>query len=95
MIRHTVLFRFRNPADAVEAKAKLDALVGRVPSIASLWCGVTTGSATDTHHLALITDHADADELAAYQADPIHLEASGWIRERISDKSVVDAVLED
>lgn len=90
MIHHVVAMKFKDPADAPEAKAKLDGLSGRVPAISRLHVGLDALHRDGSYHLLLSTEHLDEGALGAYQQDPAHLEIAGWLRERLEHRAVVD-----
>lgn len=91
MIRHLVLMRFTDPADAAEAKARLEALVGQVPELRSLWVGLDALGTDGAFHLALDTTFDDTDGLDAYAAHPAHVDGLAWLRPRLAARAVVDA----
>lgn len=94
MITHVVLMRLNNQDDRNEALVRLRAMRGKIPSLLDLKCG------TDLHHgdsashafdLVLLTVHADAAGLAAYQAHPAHQEFANWVLPRRAGRAVVDS----
>jgi Stress responsive A/B Barrel Domain len=91
VITHCVMFRFADRADAVEGKARLARLVGRVPSLLSLWAGVDDGRTEQSFDLALVTTHATWEDLRAYDAHPDHVAAKAFLLERATAGVVVDA----
>lgn len=90
MLTHVVLLSFLDPADAPEGRQRLEALVGRIPELLSLTAGLDTVGDPAAAHLALITTHADADALRAYQAHPDHQDFLDWLRPRLERRTVVD-----
>lgn len=90
MIRHVVLLRFTEPADAAEAKRRLDGLVGQVPSLRSLDAGLDVLRTEPSYDLALLTTHDDLAGLAAYQDHPAHQDFLAWVRPRLAGRAVVD-----
>ena len=93
MIRHTVLMRFTDPADAAEAKERLDGLLGAVPALLSLQVDLDVVRTEASYDLALASTHEDLDGLKAYAEHPAHLEVLGWLRPRLAARAVVDAEL--
>lgn len=91
MIRHVVLMRFTDPADAGEVKARLDALVGVVPELLSLQVDLDVLRSDASWDLALVSTHADLEGLKAYQSHPAHVAFLEWMRPRLSDRASVDA----
>lgn len=91
MITHTVLMKFTDPADAPEAKARLEALVGQVPQLTSLTVGLDVVGSEQAYDLCLTTTHADLDGLRGYQSHPAHVEVAGWLQAHLAARAVVDA----
>lgn len=90
MLTHVVLFTIPDPADAAEAKKRLDSLVGKVPSLLSLQTGLHVGADPDAATLALITTHEDLAGLKAYNEHPDHVEVAQFIKPRRTGRVVVD-----
>ena len=91
MIRHVVLLRFADPADAPEAKQRLEALTGRIPALHALEAGIDVLRTEASYDLALVTTHDDLAGLDAYQVHPEHQEFLAWVRPRLAARAVVDA----
>ena len=91
MFTHTVLFRFADPADAVEAKRLLETMPGQVPHLEAVWVGLDVERTSKSWDLVLVTGHASRDAYRAYAADPDHLRITTFLRERATDRAVVDA----
>lgn len=90
MITHVAVFRFHDPADAAEARSRINALRGRIPQIRSLSAGVDAGRADSTWHVALVSTHDDWDGLEAYRRHPAHVELLEWLGPRVSERAGVD-----
>jgi hypothetical protein len=90
MLTHVVLMKFTDPADATEAKARLDALVGAVPPILTMVVELDTLHTETSYDLLMTTTHTDADALRAYQSHPTHLDLAAWLRPRLAARAVVD-----
>jgi hypothetical protein len=92
VITHIVTFKFRDPSPAklAEGKARLDGLVGRVPSLRSMVVGVNVVESARAHDLALIATFDDLAGLEAYQVHPDHVEAATWLRAESETISAVD-----
>lgn len=91
MIRHVVLMRFTDPAQAPEAKARLEALVGRIPELLGLDVGLDVLRSDASYDLSLVTTHDDLAGLQAYQTHPVHVELIEWLRPLLAQRAVVDA----
>lgn len=90
MITHVVLMTFSDPADAPEAKRRLDDLAGRIPALLSLRADLDALGLPGSSHLCLVTTHADADGLRAYAEHPDHVALLGWLRPRLAARAAVD-----
>lgn len=91
MIRHVVLMRFEDAADAAEAKDRLDALPALITEIRSLEVGLDVLRTEVSFDLALVTTHDSLDALQAYQGHPAHEEFGAWVGPRLMARAVVDA----
>lgn len=91
MITHVVLFRFRDPADVASATDRLRALGGVVPALRSIRVGTNGNTGPNAFDVVLVTEHDNADQLAAYQADPAHRAVADWLASRVTDRAVVDS----
>ena len=90
MIRHVVLMKLTDPADAGEAKARLEVLRD-LPPVRSLEAGVDVLRTDASYDVALVTTHEDRDGLRAYAEDPRHQEFLAWVRPRLAARAVVDS----
>jgi hypothetical protein len=90
VISHTVLLRFHDASVADEAKTRLEALLGAVPTLRSLSVVVDTLGSPSGHHLALHTTHDDEPGLRAYQQHPAHQEFAAWLKPLEHSRAVVD-----
>lgn len=90
MIRHVVLMRFEDPADAPEAKARLEQLTPLIPQIRSLEVGLDVVRSDASFDLVLVSTHDSLEGLRAYQRHPAHEEFGLWVRPRLTSRAVVD-----
>jgi len=95
MIRHTVLMKFLNPEDRHEARRLLEGLTTQVPELRSLEVGLDSLGLEGSFHLALATTHDSADDLAAYQEHPAHVEFRRWVGPRLAARAAVDVDSDD
>jgi hypothetical protein len=97
MIRHIVLWRFRDSAggrskaeNLRQAREMLLALERTVPGILEWEVGIVERGAEQTADLALNSTFPDLPALRAYQAHADHLEVVAFLREVQIDKTVAD-----
>lgn len=96
MIKHIVLFRFKNDIDEVykqqeirEIKAGLEALQGVAPTLRSIEVGVNCNPA-EKYDLALVATFDNLDDLNAYAVHPEHVKVSGRIRAMLESRACND-----
>ncbi|GAA1688005.1 Dabb family protein [Microcella alkalica] len=96
MIRHIVSWTLQGQNDqeraaAVEGmRSRLEPLVGVIPGLRSLVVRGDIRQVESNWHVVLVSEHDDADALAAYQAHPDHIAAGPFVRSVVVDKACVD-----
>ena len=91
VIRHVVLMKLTDPADAPETAERLRALVGRVPEVLTLDVGLDVMRTEASYDLWLVTTHESTEALAGYQVHPAHEEFRAWVGPRLAARAVVDS----
>ncbi|MCU1601101.1 MAG: hypothetical protein JWO22_1810 [Frankiales bacterium] len=91
MIRHQVLLKLTDPADAAETVERLQALTGRCAGLVTMDAGSDVLGTEASYDVGLVTTHADLDGLRAYAEDAVHGEFLAWVRPRLSGRVVVDS----
>lgn len=92
MITHVVLFKLkdRSPRSLEKAKDLLVGMKGKIPQIRHLEVGTDVLHSERSYDLALITKFDSMDDLAAYQAHPVHVKVSEYIMSVKESSVVVD-----
>lgn len=93
MITHVVLFKFKDENKAANIAAsvqRLEAMVGRVPSLRGLEVGCHGAPSARSLDLALVTRFDDMDGLSAYADDPFHGEVKKFLAGVLETSYVVD-----
>ena len=92
MITHILTFKFtdRSAEHLASCKAKLDGLVGVVPSLRSMVVGINVVDSPRAHDLGLIATFDDLDGLQAYQVHPAHEEVATYLRSVAETIAAVD-----
>jgi hypothetical protein len=97
MIRHIVMWQFRDEAEGVlraenlrQAKERLESLKERIPEIIDLEVGIDITRGTQSYDLALTTVFEDVEALARYQEHPDHVNVVGFLRKVHRGRTVVD-----
>ena len=84
MIRHVVMWKLKNPADAGHFKARLDSCGDLTEGILAYEVGIRADGLEANVDVMLFSEFTDAAALAAYQAHPQHKAVSaelGLLRE--------------
>ena len=98
MIRHIVMFKFKEEADGRSkaenlaiAKAKLEALQGVVPTLISSSVSLgAEGSAPSNYDIVLVAEYADMDALNAYVVHPEHKKVGEFMAKVRESRACVD-----
>jgi len=90
MVKHVVMWRYRNKADIGIAIKELESLRGRIPEVVSMEIGVNHLESPASYDLVLITEHENQVALDAYQADELHGEVKAILGKLESERVVVD-----
>lgn len=90
MITHVVLMTFADPADAPEAKRRLEALPALIPDVLTLRADLDALRLDGSADLCLTATYGSADALAAYTGHPAHQEFLAWVRPRLAGRAAVD-----
>ncbi len=90
MIKHVVMWRYRNKEDIEIARTRLEGMRGKVPTMLSLEVGVDINRSDAAYDLVLITTHEDWSMLEAYQADNLHCGIKAVLGKLDSERVVVD-----
>ena len=80
-----------DPADAPEAAARLEALVGQIPSLLSLEVDPDVLGADGSYDLCLVTTHDSPAGLDDYAQHPLHQDFRSWVGPRLASRAVVDS----
>ncbi|HNT27479.1 MAG TPA: Dabb family protein [bacterium] len=87
MIRHVVMWKLLDAADAPRAKEALLALRGKIPLVRSLEVGVDVLRTERSYDLCLIATFDSLADLAAYTDHPAHREVVAFMQ-KIREKAV-------
>lgn len=92
MITHIVFFKLKDQtsAKAKEARNVLLAMDGKIPQLRHLEVGIDVVRSERSYDLALITKFDSLEDLAAYQAHPVHQDVVQYIRSAAESSVTVD-----
>lgn len=89
-ISHVIMLRFTDPADKHEAKDRLLAMSGQIPTMTSISVTIDEHDRPGAWDLSLTSTHESVADLDDYAAHPVHQEFLAWAKPRISERAVVD-----
>ncbi len=89
MVRHIVMWKFREGADSTEFLDRLEALEGVLPQIRAMQVRrtLTPGTGFDA---ALVADFDSLEDVATYKNDPRHLAVSALCRAIRTERCAID-----
>lgn len=89
MVKHIVLWRLKNKADAARIKQELESMRGKIPGLTSLEVGLNfaEGSPVD---LGLYSEFKDRAALAGYADHPVHVPVKQFVGALVSERWVLD-----
>jgi len=97
MIKHIVMWKFKEEAEGRTRKENLDyvaqrlrALIPIIPEIGSMDIGQDIGVGRDTYDMALIMEFEDEAALATYQGHPEHKKVSAYVAKVREGRTCVD-----
>ena len=90
MIRHIVMWKFREGTEAEQEKflAGLQGLSGIIPQLKK--CEVAKNIGTDNYDAVLVSEFDSLEDLAAYKVDPRHVAVSSLCKSIRIDRVAVD-----
>jgi quinol monooxygenase YgiN len=93
MIRHVVMWKLNNPADAPRFKALLDGCAQLVPGTLEFEVGIRHEWLEANVDVLLVSRFADAAALDAYQSHPAHKAVSAQLGPLRQARHVIDVEL--
>lgn len=97
MIRHVVMWKLKDEALGMDKAAlqielmrRLEALVGRVPSIVTFEVGLNTVPGDTASEVCLVSTFADLAGLRDYSEHPAHQALVAFIKEVVCDRRATD-----
>ena len=90
MIKHVVMWKLKNAADAPHFKAQLDTCIDLVPGMRRFEVATRTPALDANCDVVLYSEFEDAAALAAYQNHPHHQQISTGLGALRDTRSVLD-----
>ena len=90
MIRHIVMWKLKDPADAARFKDQLDSCIALVTGLRRFEVAIRTPAFDANCDVVLYSEFDDAAALAAYQNHPHHQQISAALGMLRESRSVLD-----
>jgi len=90
MVKHIVMWKLRDKADAAEIKARLEALDGNIPGLLYIEVGIDFLASQQSADVVLVAELADREALESYQAHPAHQAVVPLVKAAAVARTVVD-----
>jgi len=90
MIKHIVMWKLRDKADAVEIKQKLEALRGKIPGLLHIEVGIDFLGSEQSADIVLIAELESSEALESYQTHPEHQAVVPLVKSCAIARTVVD-----
>jgi quinol monooxygenase YgiN len=90
VIRHVVMWKLKDAADAPRFKSLLDTCIGLVPGLLQFEVGIRHDGHDANCDVVLVSVFADAAALDAYQSHPHHQQVSAQLGPLRESRSVLD-----
>ncbi|RLL50081.1 Dabb family protein [Mariprofundus sp. EBB-1] len=90
MIKHIVMWKLRDKADATEIKIRLEALNGKIPGLLKVEVGIDFLASGQSADVVLYSELESRQALEAYQTHPEHQAVVPIIKAAAIARTVVD-----
>jgi len=90
MIKHIVMWKLKDKADAPAIKDKLEALAGKIPGLLNIEVGIDFLASEQSADVVLYTELESRAALEAYQTHPEHQAVVPMIKAAAIARTVVD-----
>ena len=90
MVKHIVMWRLRNKADAAEIKVRLEALGGKIPGLIKIEVGIDFLESEQSADVILYSELESREALGIYQAHPEHVAVIPLVKGAAISRTVVD-----
>lgn len=79
MWKHIICFKFKDRSEAPKVKVMLEGMMGKIPTLRSIECGVDIYASARSFDLVLITTFDDEVGYHAYDVHPEHNKVREYI----------------
>jgi len=90
MVKHIVMWKLRDKAEAATIKVRLDALAGNIPGLLSIEVGIDFLESEQSADLVLIAELENRQALEVYQNHPEHQAVVPLIKAAAIARTAID-----
>jgi len=90
MVKHIVMWKLKNKAEAPVFKERLEALNGKIPGLLHLEVGIDFLESDQSADLVLVAELESREVLDAYQAHPEHQAVVPLVKAAAMSRTVAD-----
>ncbi len=90
MVKHIVMWKLSDKADAAEIKERLEALAGKIPGLLNIEVGIDFLESEQSADVVLVAELESRDALKAYQAHSEHQAVVPLVKAAAIARTVVD-----
>jgi len=90
MVKHIVMWKLRDKADAAEIKTRLEALQGKIPGLIKVEVGIDFLESEQSADVVLYSELENSEALGVYQAHPEHVAVIPLVKGAAVARTVVD-----
>jgi hypothetical protein len=90
MVKHIVMWKLRDKADAAEIKERLEALAGKIPGLLNIEVGIDFLETEQSADVVLYSELENREALDAYQKHTDHMAVVPLVKAAAVARTVVD-----
>ncbi len=90
MVKHIVMWKLKNKADAVEIKQRLESLIGKIPGLLKIEVGIDFLESEQSADVVLYSELTSREALEVYQNHTEHMAVVPLVKTAAVSRTVVD-----
>jgi len=90
MVKHIVMWKLRDKADAAEVKARLEALSGQIPGLLNIEVGIDFLESEQSADVVLYSELESREALKVYQNHTRHMAVVPLVKAAAISRTVID-----
>jgi hypothetical protein len=90
MVKHIVMWKLRDKADAAEIKVRLEALAGQIPGLLNIEVGIDFLESEQSADVVLYSELESREALEVYQNHTEHMAVVPLVKAAAVSRTVID-----